>query len=168
MDLSKAYDCINYDILIAKLKADGFSSSSLIFLHSYLKGRKQRTKIGYKFSKWLEIILGMPQGSVLGPLLLNIFLNDLFEFVLNTDICNFAYDNTLYACDISLEKVINRLNLDIDRVYNWLSTNSMVSNPAKFLLMFFGTNENRSIFINNMEIKPQNEEESLGLKIANK
>ena len=83
-------------------------------------------------------------------------------------ICNFADDNTLYACDVTLEKVINRLNLDIERVNNWFSNSSMVSNPAKFQLMFLGTNENRSIFINNMEIKPQNKVELLGLKIDNK
>ena len=107
MDLSKAYDCINYDILLAKLEAYGFSYNSLAFLYSYLKNRKQRTKIGSVFSKWLEVVLGIPQGSILGPLLFNIFLNDLFEFVLDTGICNFADDNTIYACDTSLEAVIS-------------------------------------------------------------
>ena len=170
MDLSKAYDCINYDILLAKLEllSYGFSYNSLAFLSSYLKKRIQRTKVGSIFCKWLKVVLGIPQGSILGPLLFNIFINDLFEFVLDTDICKFADDNTLYACDISLEAVINRLNLDTERINNWFANNSMVANPGKFQLMYLGTNENRSIFIDNMEIKPQDEVELLGLKIDKK
>ena len=101
-------------------------------------------------------------------MLFNIFINDLFAFVLDTDVCNFADDNTLYACDISLEAVINRLNLDIERINKWFVNNSLVSNPGKFQLMFLGTNENKSIFIGNMEIKPQDQVELLGLKIDKK
>ena len=168
MDLSKAYDCINYDILLAKLEAYGFSHKSLAFLYSYLKDRKQRTKIGSCFSKWLELVLGIPQGSILGPLLFNIFKNDLFLFVVDTEICNFADDNTLYACDVSIEAVIKKLNLDVERINTWFINNCMVANPSKFQLMFLGTKETRSIFIKNLEIKPQNEVELLGIKIDDK
>ena len=67
MDLSKAYDCVNYDLIIAKLEAYGAGENSLRLIYNYLSQRQQRVKIGSSFSEWLEIILGIPQGSLLGP-----------------------------------------------------------------------------------------------------
>ena len=77
-DLSKAFDCLSHDLLLAKLHAYGFSLSALKLIHSYLKNRKQRTKIDSTYSTWEEILFGLPQGSILGPLLFNTFLCDLF------------------------------------------------------------------------------------------
>ena len=109
MDLSKAFVTLNHDFIIAKLHAYGFSKKALFLIKSYLSNRWQRTKINNLYSSWTELLLGVLQGSVLGPLLFNINLNDLFFLALDTDICNIADDNTIYTCDISLSDVISKL-----------------------------------------------------------
>ena len=81
-DLSKAFDCINQELLIAKLEAYGFDKNALIFIHSYITGRKQRTNVNNILSTWKDITSGVSQGSVLGPLLFNVCLNDMFFFLM--------------------------------------------------------------------------------------
>ena len=77
-DLSKAFDCVCHDLLIAKLNAYGLSLPALKLVHSYLRKHKHRTKNGIAYSLWEDIVSGFPQGSILGPLLFNILLCDLF------------------------------------------------------------------------------------------
>ena len=97
MDLSKAFDTLNHDLLIAKLGAYRFETDNLRYMKNYLKNRKQRVIINKPFSEWERITTGVPQDSILGPLLFNIFLNDLFLFVSNASLSNYADDNTLYT-----------------------------------------------------------------------
>ena len=98
--------CIPRDLLIAKLNAYGISSVGLLLISDYLSRRKQRTKIDSSYISWHDIIRGVPQGSLLGPLLVNIFINDLFLFIRKSEVYNFADDNALYSVGKNIEDVI--------------------------------------------------------------
>ena len=138
MDLFKAYDCIPHELLITKLKFCGIENGSLGLLLDYLTNRKQRTKIGSSFSSWCDINTGVPQGSILGPLLFNIFINDLFFSVTKSEVCNFADDDTLYSCNKDLEYAFSNLKYDLSNVLDWFKINSMKANPGKFQFMVLG------------------------------
>ena len=86
MDLSKAFDTINHDLLIAKLGAYGFDIASLKLIRSYLTNRFQRTKVNTSFSSWSKLFLGVPKGSVMVPLLFNIYINNLCYLTEMTEI----------------------------------------------------------------------------------
>ena len=106
-DLSKAFDCLDHELLIAKLNAYGFSLA--LRLRNYLSNRRQRTRIGDLFSDWFEVILGVPQGSILGSLLVNIFLADLFLVLKDVDIAKFADDNAPFTSANNIDDLMDSL-----------------------------------------------------------
>ena len=138
MDLSKAFDTLDHNLLIAKLHAYGMNKKSLAFIRNYLSNRWQRTKVNTTYSSWTELTLGVPQGSVLGPLLFNIYLNDLFWFNEQTEPCNFADDTTNHACDMELKEVIRRLEHDALIAIEWFESNNMKLNQDKCHLLVGG------------------------------
>ena len=97
MDLSKAYDCLPHDLVLAKLEAYGLDTNSLRFLFDYLSCREQKTKMGSAYRNWSEVLRGIPKRSILGPLPFNIFINDIFPCTEKSEIFNFADDNTPYS-----------------------------------------------------------------------
>ena len=107
MDLSKAFDCLPHDILLCKLSAYGLSPKSVELLRNYLTGRKQQIKLQGDLSSWADIQKGVPQDSILGPLLFKIFINDIFYFIEYGTLYNYADDNTLSYVNDNYEKLID-------------------------------------------------------------
>ena len=123
-DLSKAFDCIDHELLIAKLYAYGFDKNSMYFVNSYLKGWKRRTKTNSSYRALAEILFGIPQGSILGPLLFNIYICDI-------DISNYADDNTPYACSLDLNSVSFKFQKNTEKVFIWFYNNKLISIAEK-------------------------------------
>ena len=112
----------------------------------------------------------MPQGSILGPRLFNIFINDLILFILETIICNFADDNTLFSCNPSYFVVKYTLQADVFRALDWFRANSLVANPDKFQMIFLGTNQAEKNFFNfeGKLVYPSKSVKLLGVEIGDK
>ena len=95
------------------IKVFGISKESLQLISDYLSYNKQRTKTGTAYNDWANVIRGIPQGSIFGPLLFNIFINDIFLVIEKSNICNFANDNTLYSHGRNLPLILNNLEHDM-------------------------------------------------------
>ena len=169
MDLSKAFDTINHELLAAKLHAYGFDKNSLRVIFSYLTDRWQRVKINTTVSSWTELLQGVPQGSVLGAILFNIYINDLFFLLKDTDVCNFADDTTPYVCDESLENVLTKLEHDSLLAITWFENNYMKMNAEKCHLLISG-NKHEHIWakIGEHKIWEESKVKLLGVIIDNK
>ena len=167
-DLSKAFDCLNHELLIAKLEAYGLDQSSLSYIYSFLSDRKQRTKVNNSYSSWSNIQSGVPQGSIWGPLFFNIYLNDVFYFVNKCDITNYADDTTPYAVGTTKDTHLISLEKDTKILIKWFRDNYFQLNADKCHLLI--SNHSKDILINVEDeiIECSSSVKLLGVTIDNK
>ena len=170
MDLSKAFDCMPHDLFVAKLAAYSIGDQTVSLLGNYLSDRMQRVKIGScNVSQWKNIVKGIPQGSIVGPLAFNIFLNDLFYHVKNSVVYNYADDNTLSYQNRNVNTVVNTLQEESNVAIEWFKRNEMLVNPDKFQALLLGCKEEDINFnIDNCIVKPESHVCLLGINIDNK
>ena len=125
MDLSKAFDCLTHRLLTAKLRAYGLSEHACDLIASYLSNRYQRVKIQNSRSDWRVLRKGVPQGSILGLLLFNVFANDMFQFTEKCAPCNYADDNSISYASLTVKDVLSCLKRDCDNAVKWFEINDM-------------------------------------------
>ena len=160
MDLSKAFDCIPHDLLIAKLLAYKIDDKIVQIFFSYLQNQKQCVIINNISSEFLNIISGVPQGSIAGPILFNVFVNDFFFFIKRTSVHNFADDNTLSSFAKTVSDLIKTLEDGSRDAINYFSMNHMTANPDKFKAIILDkqnsdfSNTKTSVNNENLEIVP--------------
>ena len=134
MDLSKAIDTINHYLLLAKLKAYGFSINALDLMCSYLKNRKQSVQIHSNFSAAKKVHAGVSQGSIDGPLSFNLYINDSVLFLTDTFLSSYADDNNLYSIGKGRDIIKNLSQKDFRALTEWFFENYMVL-PLKNVIL---------------------------------
>lgn len=142
LDLSKAFDTVDHSILIQKLRLYGLSVQTLKWFESYLTDRTQCCSINGHFSSFKKIKCGVPQGSILGPLLFLIYINDLPNCVHHSKPRMYADDTNLTTSGRSLKKVIQSTNKDLSNIKQWLLANKLSLNATKTEHMFIGSDDN--------------------------
>ena len=171
-DLSKAFDCMPHDLIIAKLSAYNFSDEALSYIYSYLINRRQCVRINNTHSQLETIISGIPQGSILGPILFNLSINDLFFFVVLASLYNFADDNTLSAFTTTVSRLIKILESESEVVIDWFKKSKMVVNPDKFQAIILDKRKrdhtDEHITVDNQQIKVVPSVKLLGLQLDDK
>ena len=113
----------------------GFKIDSLTPIYCYLVGRKQHGKIDNKYSTWQEILFGLAQGSILGPLLFNIHMCDLFFVAVSNDLASYADDTTPYVCLEDMDLIIEKLEVKVNDIFQWFNENTMKANGDKCHLL---------------------------------
>ena len=169
LDLSKAFDTVNHQILLSKLEYYGIRGCSLSFFSSYLQHRKQYTSINGGKSDFLPITCGVPQGSILGPLLFLIYVNDLPNASKILHSILFADDTNLFYSHNDIHQLIYHVNAELDKVADWLNANRLSLNLEKthFLIFTSGRRKNvhniPSVLISNKPITQKKATKFLGI-----
>ena len=138
-------------------------------MKSRLTNRIQRVRVNKTFSEWQRITTAVPQGSILGPLLFNIFKRFFFFFISNSSLSNYADDNTLYTVGHNLKKIKDNLRNSFDTAHQWFYENYMVLNAGKCHIMCLRNNtENETFLFHNILMENSKEQKFLGVIIDNK
>ena len=174
-DFTNAFGLVNHATLLHKLKNLNFSCSSLNWFYSYLKDRQQAVKdANGNTSQWITVHCGVPQGSVLGPLLFSLYVLDLPRCILNCKYLLYADDLQIYLhCHLyELNDAISKVNQDVQAITSWAADNNFVLNPRKTKSMLFGTSKLLKhvdfdvlpkIFVGDAEISYANSVKNLGV-----
>ena len=141
MDLSKAFDVTQYPLLLSKLRAYGMDDKSCALIRNYLSSRTQRVKVGDTFSTWESVKRGVPQGSVLGPMLFNIFINDLFFHVKKAKLNAYADDHQVYYSHVDPAALDACVSHDVGVANQWYHENGMLVNESKHQCLILGDTE---------------------------
>ena len=131
MDLSRAFDCVPHDLLLAKLAAYGIDNNLILYIHSYILNRQQCACINNTLSDFKKVISGVPQGSIVRHILFNCFFNGCYYFTKNTNVHNFADGNALTTFVQKVETLISVLESENNIVKDWFETSKMIVNPGK-------------------------------------
>ena len=173
LDFAKAFDTVNHEILLGKLEHYGIRGVALGWIRNYLTNRMQCTEIGDTQSELEMIKCGVPQGSVLGPLLFLIYINDIINSSKLFNFTLFADDTSLYYSCKNTNNLENVVNTELAKISDWLSANRLSLNVAKSKLLYF-TNKNRNslkdikIQINGETLKEVADAKYLGVYMDNK
>ena len=132
MDLFKAFDCLPHGFLIGKLHAYGYSMSACELIWNYLSNRQQCVKILDNRSTWRTLSKGVPQGSIFGPLLFNVIMNDMFLFMKSCNFYNYADDNFLSHSSPDVNVILSSLKMDCQISLKWFG---MKADPSKLKFM---------------------------------
>jgi hypothetical protein len=139
LDLRKAFDLVDHQILLHKLKLYHFSERTIKLFESYLSNRKQKVKVNNSYSETLPIHSGVPQGSILGPLLFLIYINDIALSSQTINIDLYADDSTMYKSDCSIHKIEANLQENLNEITRWCKLNNMSLHPGKSKCMLMST-----------------------------
>ena len=134
-------------MLIAELHAYGFSKKALTFFYSYLKCRKHSVKRNDTESFFQILLSGVPRGSILGAVLFNLFIHDLFFIIKEAELANFADDNKIHADSKDLTELLLK---ECETAINWFKTNSIIVNPDKFQSIIISSKKDLSNFVLNI------------------
>ena len=160
--LSTDFDCLVHGFLIATLKAHGFTCESLKLINSYLIDRKHRAKINFSYSSFIDLLIRVPQGSILGPLLFNIYISDLFLFLDDDNVASYADYTAPYSMKENSLQVLNEIKNKARCVFNCFSSNYFKANPKKYHLLLT-SNKQVNLNLDNLIIKTSKSEKLLGI-----